>query len=220
MFSCMRKLGCLVLLFVAGVAAYFTRDLWLHRVLGDRRAAEAPAAADAVGWEALTPEGAERARRAVASLGAARGPAFVNVAPGDLASYIFVQVAKQLPPSAKDVQAAAIGDRMYLRASVSLRELGGANSLGPLASMLGDRETMQIGGTFEVLRTGLAQFRVQEVKLRDFPLPQRAIPRVIRQIRKGAVPEGVTGDGLALEVPRHVGDVRVSRGKVTLYKGT
>ncbi|HKG94191.1 MAG TPA: hypothetical protein VKA84_19930 [Gemmatimonadaceae bacterium] len=215
----MRKLGCLVLLLVLAAAAYLTRGRWMH-LLGGRGAAEAPAAAAEVAWEALTPEGAERARRAVASLGGRGGPVFVNVGPGDLASYIFVQVAKQLPPSAQDVQAAVIGERLYLRANVSLRDLGGSGSLGPLASMLGDRETMQIGGQFEVLRPGLAQFRVQEVKLRDFALPQRAIPRVIGQIRKGAVPQGVTPDGLALEVPRHIGDVRVSRGKVTLYKST
>lgn len=217
MFSCMRKLGCLVLLLVLAAAAYFTRGQWMP-LLGGRTASDVRADSGAVAWEALTPQGAERARKAVASLGAGQGPVYVNVGAGDLASYIFLQVAKQLPPSAQDVQAAIIGERLYLRASVSLRDLGGAGSLGPLASMLGDRETMQIGGQFEVLRPGLAQFRVQDVKLRDFAIPQRAIPRVIGQIRKGAVPEGVTADGLALEVPRYIGDVRVARGKVTLYK--
>jgi len=103
-------------------------------------------------------------------------------------------------------------------ATVRLSELGGAAVLGPLASMLSERDTIRFGGVFEVVRPGLAQFRVQEIRVRDFPVPVRLIPRLLQQTRRGARPEGLSDDGLALTIPPHIGDVRIANGRVTMYK--
>ena len=62
-----------------------------------RRDADAPRAeADSLGvvWEPLTMEGAERARTAVQQLARSSGPVFANVGAGDLASYVYVELAK------------------------------------------------------------------------------------------------------------------------------
>lgn len=214
MFGCVRKLGCLVLLLVLAAALWFTRARWLPMVRGE----PAGPAAGAVVWEPLTEAGAARARSAVAGLATRSGPVFVNLRPGDLASYVFVALSRELPPSSQNVAAAVIGDRMYVRAEVRLSDFGGGDVLGPLAGFLGDRETMMFGGTFEVIRPGLAQFHVQELKLRELTVPQRMIPRLVQRIGRGARPEGVAPDALPLEIPEHIGDVRVARGKVTLYK--
>ena len=214
--GCLRKLGCLVVLVLLAVAAWYTRAHWLPFVRGERNVATAPSAEGV--WEPLTPAGAERARKAIDGLAAKSGPVFTNLRPGDVASYVFVALRRELPPSAENVAATVIGDRMYVRADVKLTDVGGAAVLGPLASFLGDRETMMFGGTFEVIRPGLAQFHVKELKLRELSIPQRMIPKLVQRIGRGSRPPGVAADALPLLVPEQIGDVRVARGRVTLYK--
>ena len=211
----MRKIGCLIVLLVLAIALYLSRSRWLPLVRGGGTATVA--STDGV-WEPVTAAGAERARVAIEGLASKSGPVFANVRPGDLASYVFVALRRELPPSAQNVAATIIGDRLYVRADIKLADVGGAEVLGPLAGFLSDRETMLFGGTFEVLRPGLAQFHVQELKLRELSIPQRMIPRLVKRIGHGARPEGVAPDGLPLLVPEQIGDVRVGRGKVTLYK--
>jgi hypothetical protein len=219
--GCLRRVGCLVIVLLVIAAAYLYREGWLGFVRrapeGDARTTTAAAGAEGT-WAPLTPEGAARARTAVQSLGRRSGPVFVTLEASEVASYIFSELAQQLPASADSVQATARGDRLYLRASVPVKELGGKDALGPVGALLGDREPLELGGTFDVLSPGHAQFRVRELKLRELTLPPPLIPRIIRQIRRGTVPEGVSADGLPLQIPNYIGDVRVSRGRVVLYK--
>lgn len=209
----MRKIGCLVILAVGVAAGWLLRD----RIFGSARPS-AERSAPTAQWERLTPEGAARMRASLQSLQNPFGPVSVTVSPGDLASYVLEQLRRQLPPSADSIEAGAFGDRLYVRAVIKPTDFGGIDALGPIASFLGDREEMQFGGGFEILRPGLAQFRVQEIRLRDFPIPPRAIPRLLRSVARGTRPEGLSDDGLPLVVPQYVGDVRIEPGKVTLYK--
>ena len=218
MFGCLRRLGCAALVLAILLAvAWFTRDHWYGRFRGggDTTATSTHAGVE---WEPLTPEGAQRARGIVSSLGQRSGPAFANTRAGDLASYVFTGVARQLPPSARDLRAAVIGDRMYVKALIDLKDVGGQKVLGPLAGFLSESDTVTLGGNFEILRPGLAQFRVREIKVRELAIPRRLIPRLLAQMRRGARPEGVTDDALPLVVPPYIGDVRIGQGKVTLYK--
>ena len=219
MFGCLRRLGCLVVLLVVAGIAWFMQDAWLPqaRALLGGRSADTASAATAVTWEPVSDAGADRARRSIEALGRSSGPVFANLAPGDVASYIFVQLSKHLPPSARDIEASVVGDRAYVRASISLADVG-PEALGPLASMFSDRETVQFGGTFDVVRPGLAQFVVQEIRIKELALPSAAIPRLLRRVTRGARPEGVADDALPLEIPPHIGDIRVGRGRITLYK--
>ncbi len=215
MFGCLRRLGCLlVLLVAAAAAAWYFRD----RIPWPERSAE-DVARDSV-WEPITDEGAARARRAVQSLGAPNGPAFTTVRPGDLASYFFIALSRQLPPSADSISAAVIGERVYVRAIVALRDFKSLEGAGGFAGFLGDRETLKLGGRFDVVRPGLAQFLVEDVKLRELSLPRRMIPRLMREVRRGAVPDSVAENGLPFEKPPFVGDVRASKGRVTIYRAT
>jgi hypothetical protein len=198
---------------LAVAAGWMLRDRFNF---GDR---DTPVAGDtAVVWEPITTEGAERARKAIETLGVRTGPAFTSVRPGDVSSYIFVALAKQLPPSAENIESAVIGDRLHVRASVRPADFGGAGSLGPLAGFLSERETMQLGGYFHVIRPGLAQFRVSQLTIGTFNAPATLIPRLIRGFSKGARPEGVADDGLPLVVPSYLADVRIAGGRVVLYR--
>ena len=183
------------------------------------RPASGPVASTAPrGWEALTTERAERGRVAVESLGQRSGPVFANLSAAEAASYIFLVVAKQLPPSAKNAEAMVSGDRLQVRSDVKLSDFGGAASLGPLASLLGDRDSVRLGGTINMIRPGLGEFRLREVKLGKLNVPSPLIPRLTGQIRKGDRVEGTSSDGLPMKFPDYISDVRISNGRITLYK--
>jgi hypothetical protein len=207
----MRKLGCIAVIFLAGMAV----AIWLY-LERPRQTTEAGATAPV--WEPLTPEGAARARNAVARLSRPTGSVFTNVGGADLAAYIFDELSKQLPPSAQQLEAAVIDDRLHVRALVNISDFGGAGALGPLAAMLGDREPVEFGGTLELVRPGLAQYRVKVLRLRELSVPSRMIPRLLQRISRGSRPPGLAEDGLPLEVPTFIADVRIGQGRVTLYK--
>ncbi len=220
--GCIGRLGCLVLLVVLAGIGWFYRDRWMHLVGGQSDARGDTAVVAGMGregvWEPLTPQGGERARRAVDALRRADGPRAVTVSVSDLAAYVYQELARQLPPSADSVEATAIGDQLHVRASVRLQELGGRDALGPLAAMLGDRERLQIGGTLRVVRPGLGELVVREIRVGQLRIPAALIPRILRQTSRRARPAGVSESALPLTLPDHIGSVQVAGGNVTIYK--
>ena len=225
MFGCLRRLGCLAILLVAGALLYLNRDAWLPRLRAlagspapaADRGVEPPRAADG-GWAPVTPAGAARARAGVESLARRSGPVYANLAPADLASYIYEELRRQLPPSAEELQAAVFGEQLHVKTVIRLDDLGGARVLGPLAQFLSERDTVQFGGTLDVVRPGLAEYRVREIRLGQLAIPAALIPRILGQLGSSQRPAGVAPDALPLAIPPHVSDVRVGRGRVTLYK--
>jgi len=213
--GCIARLGCLVVLALLAVAAWFTRDRWLDRVPFLNR--EPSAQSRLPSWQPLTTDGSARARTALRRLEGRSGPVYANVAPGDLAAYIFQELSGALPQSADSVEAAAIGDELFIRAVVPTAMFGDRASLGPMATLLGERERVQFGGRLRIIRPGLGEFRVTELRLRDFSLPRPLIPRIVGQMSRNRPPD-VAQDALPLRTPDHIADVRVANGMVTMYK--
>jgi hypothetical protein len=214
-----RRIGCLILIFViiAGVWYWYAVE---NSPTGSNASATAPATATAVnpGWQPLTAADAERGRVAVQSLGRQSGPVFANLSPAEAASYIFLVLARQLPPSAKNAEAEIVGDRLYVRSEVDLKDFGGSKNLGPLGMLLGERDSVRLGGTINVLKPGLGEFLVQEVKLGRLDVPTSLIPRLLSQMKRGKQVEGISSNGLPMVMPAYISDVRISNGKITLYK--
>lgn len=211
--GCITRLGCLIVLALLLAVGWFTRDHWLG-FIRDRDDAKVTSLDGA--WQPVTAEAGARGRQAVQSLARPSGPAFANLTAAELAGYAVEQLARQLP-SADSIEAAVQGDRLALRATVNLREIGGASFIGPLAGMLGERERMRLSGTVRIVRPGLGEFDVKEAALKDIKIPPAMIPKVMDRITRNR-PEGVSPSALPLRVPDHVGDVRVGGGRVTLYK--
>lgn len=229
MFGCIRRLGCLVvILLICAVWFFFYRSDSPERTTrqdplppltsSSDGPAPGPVATAPRGWESLTTERAERGRAAVESLGQKSGPVFANLTAAEAASYLFLIVAKQLPPSAKNSEAFISGDRLQVRSDVKLSDFGGAAALGPLASLLSDRDSVRLGGTISMIRPGLGEFRLREVKLGKLNVPSPLIPRLAGQIRKGDRVEGSSADALPMKFPEYISDVRISNGRITLYK--
>lgn len=211
MFSCLGRLGCLLFLLIAGVFAYLARDRWAPRVFG--RHEPAP-----VTWEAVTETGAQRTGEDIASLGRPDGPAYVNVSAAELASLMVASAGYGLPASLDSVQAAIDAETVRVRALVELDDIRGLDALGPLSGLLNKSERIEFTGTLSVLRPGLGEFRVASVRVGDLPLPRAAIPRLLSRLDASVRPEGVAPDGIAITIPDYIGDVRVARGQVTLYR--
>ena len=214
--GCFARLGCLVMLALIAIGGWLTRDQWLHKITGS-----APTTTVATSpWQPLSPDAGERGRRKIDDLKNPSGPVFTNLSASEVASYVFQTVAHTIPASADSAEAAVIGDALYVRAVLPVRDIAGTGVLGPLAGLLNDRERLQLGGSFRVIRPGLSEFEVREIKLRDFNVPRGAIPRLVQQISRGSRPEGVAPNALPVTTPPSLADVRVANGRVTLYRAT
>lgn len=206
MFGCLRRVGCLILLLLLAGGAYYW---WMVRTT--------TASSVAGVWKPVTSADAAAGARAVQSLQAPRGKVFANLTPAQAVAYLVQETAKELPSSATGVEAMVSGDQLHVRAVISLDQLGGAKALGPLATMLGSRDTVQLAGRVDLLRPGMAQMHVTQVRVGSLNLPAQMVPRLISQIRRQS-PPGIASDALALPLPPYIGDVRIANGKVTLYK--
>ncbi len=218
MFGCLRRLGCLAVLAIA-VALYATRDTWrpLAGRFGGRD--DARAADTLATWQPVDQPSATRGERAVRSLAERRGPVYVNVRPGDLASYAFLSLTDALPPFLRDAQTSVVGDRVHVRAVASPADFAGVLG-GAVRTVLHQRDTLHLSGTFDVLRPGLAQFRVRDMQIGTVSVPTPLIPRVVARFRQGETPSGIAADAIPVPLPSYIGDVRVGRGRITLYKAT
>ena len=214
--GCLRRAGCVVLMVAIAIALWITQDKWM-RLLGRSRAPEATV--ERV-WQPLSPEAAARGRRAIEGLSSPRGPVYVNLTANEIASYVVSAAGGAFPASADSVEAAVIGDVLYVRAIVPTRDIASSGVLGPLAGLLNERERISLGGGFRVIRPGLSEFQLRDVKLREFSVPRGAIPRLVQQITRGKKTPGVSDDALPVTTPTSLADVRIADGRVTLYKAT
>jgi hypothetical protein len=216
--GCFRRAGCLVLI-IALVCGWYWYTHLRQPGTGSPTTSGTAAGVVTPEWQALSQPDADRGRVAVESLAQRSGPVFANLSAAEAASYIFLVVAKQLPPSAKDVQASIKGDRLYVRSEVDLKDFGGAGQLGTLGMLLGSRDSVLLGGTIHMLKPGLGEFLVQDVKIGRLQVPQGLIPRLITEMKKhGKQVPGIAANGLPMVMPIYISDVRIADGKITLYK--
>lgn len=218
MFGCLGRLGCLALLAILAVAGWFTRAWWMPRVGLEPPGVEASASgveADAA-FRPIRESAAERGRAAVASLGPRRG--YVTLTGDEAVAYLVSRFVERIPPAAEQVEAAVVGDRLELRARVPLEDLSTIEGLGPLRQLLGARETVHVSGTVEVVRPGLAQFRVERMRVRNLSVPSGAVPILLREIWRGERPDGLAPNAIGIEIPEDVGEIRVRGGQVIFYR--
>lgn len=222
--SCLSKVGCLTVVAVVGVGAWWmyggTMPSFVTR--SGRVSAGPTAAPDAsrgpVAWATMTDARVPSAD-AIGALESKSGPAYITLGAGDLAGFLAEGLGRALPQSAAGIQVAIVDDLLRVRSEIPLRELGGKALPEFVSDLLSARDTVEMAGTLEMVRPGLAQFRVKEVIVRGIALPPRVVPPLLTALRKSAPQrDSIAGDAVARTLPKSVADLRVSRGKVTLYK--
>lgn len=216
-----RRLGCLLIIIVLLAVAWY----WYARVDEKKTSTASNAAAIDVasgsvnsGWQSFTPADAERGNAAIQAFNRPSGPVFVNLTPAEAGSYLLSLVSRQLPPSATNAQAAVIGNRLYVRSEVAWKDFGDSRSLSSIRMLLGERDSVLIGGTINMLHPGLAEFHVEEMKLGKFDVPAALQRRLVAEIKKKNAVPGVSQDALPVVMPSYISDVRIANGKITLYK--
>jgi hypothetical protein len=68
-----------------------------------------------------------------------------------------------------------------------------------------------------MLKPGLGEFLVQEVKLGRIDIPRTLIPRILGQMKRKPV-VGISANGLPMVMPSYISDVRIANGRITVYK--
>ncbi|MGH7654482.1 MAG: hypothetical protein ACREN6_07455 [Gemmatimonadaceae bacterium] len=224
MFGCIWRLGCLLMLAACAAAAWFTRDAWLpsarKRLHLPPAAVTAPAvtAVAAAKWEPLTPEGAVRARDAIATLQSRSGRVYVDVAAGDLAAYAIGPAIRELSHDSTGAEALARDERLYVRAMVNVADLADATALGPLATMLNGRQEVTVRGRLEVVGSGRAEFLVDEIAFKELQLPSALIEKIVSRLQVKSRTAGTPKNAIRFTIPRELADVRIAKGHVVLYK--
>lgn len=209
--GCLRAVGCLVvLLVVACAAAWFSRDWWLAKA-GLRPSRQVTAAT----WEAPADAGARRADAALKRLASPTGPAFANLSPGELLSYLEKEIGRALPKSVDSLQASVVGDRLYVRFRIDSDAVS-KDKTGPIAFLRG-HQRIAVGGTLHVIRPGRAELQVKDVSIGSWRIPRGLIPNVLKQFA-GDRPADASSDGIAVATPDYIGDVRIANGRITVYK--
>lgn len=215
MFGCIGRLGCLLLLAVLAVGGWFTRPYWYPRV---RAMVVATPPSSAITWTPITPDVAAAGTRAAERLAARSGPVFANLTPAEFAAWQLTPAMKILGASAANPEASVHGDTLFVRASIAVSELGDPKTMGPLASMLDGRQPVLIGGRLAMTGPGLLGLQVTQMSVNELRLPGALVARIVRRISVQARTDSLAAGVIALPVPMSVADVRVTNGRIVLYK--
>jgi len=215
MFGCIGRLGCLLMLAVLAVGGWLTREWWYPRV---RTMVVATPPAPGIVWHPITPDAAAAGTRAAGRLGEKSGPVFATLSPAQFAAWQLEPATKILGSSAGHPEASVHGDTLFVRASVAITELGDPKSLGPLAAMLDGRQPVLIGGVLAMARPGVLGLRVTQMTVNELRLPLALIGQIVQRISVRERTDSLAPGVIAMPVPKSVADVRVTNGKVVLYK--
>ncbi len=202
-----RLLGCLGLVLVVA-AGYLYRDRIFDYV--ERFPGRGPAAADAVGHP--SDGGARRALDKIDSLNAWRADSVVLTA-AEMASLVHAGLDPAFRHQVDSISVVLKEGRIGIEASL-LTDRIPRNALGPLESMVDEREHLSAEGTVELVEPGRAVWIVDRLALGGFPFPREMIPRLLEQAL------GSHSSEVPLVVPRGLRAVRIRPGGVSLFGST
>jgi hypothetical protein len=207
--NALAGVGCLVVLLALAVVAFIFRDRLAHLYHSMLGMPEPPPAVYVMPSEG----GAARAEAALRELARRGGPAYVDIAPAELAALIDRELAR-VPHRVFDSVAVALGDqRIQVKGTLDVSALP-RRLLGPLAEGLGRREPVMAGGALAAGPDGRLRWTLDQLVIRDFPFPKSVIPAVVRSFGLA----DAQGGAVPLQLPVPVGDVRVSAAGVRLYR--
>lgn len=211
--GCFKRVGCLVVFLVVAFVAWMTRDLWWARVTGREPGAN-------VTWTPVTVQPAAEARKRVTDLSAPDGAVYTSLTAAEVAAMILVEAGGRMPASVRDVEAAVVDDQLSVRATVDLSDLRSVEGLGPLRELLTGTQRVTLTGSPSVAAKGQGRFVVDDLKVGALSIPKPLISRVLAQIDRDNAPSGADPPAITFPLPDYIGDIRVSKGEVTLYKTT
>lgn len=204
------QVGCLVLLVAAAVLAFlYRKPLWdaYHRWRGGK-----PPAAVAYVTPPADAAGARRATDALSQLARAGGPAWVDLTAADIAGLLDRYLVRASGRVFDSVSVALDSNTVLVRGLLDMSKLP-HDFLGPFSGSFTGREPVESGGALLPGAGGSLRWLPDRLSVRDFPIPKKGIPALLRSLHVGAAQGGVTLPGVT-----GVGDVRVTPERVRLYR--
>jgi hypothetical protein len=84
--------------------------------------------------------------------------------------------------------------------------------IGPLAIALRPKEPVQAGGAIEVVGPRKAEWAVRSFRIRDFPIPGSAVPKLVSKVFGDS-----TRKTIPLRIPPGIRSIRVRPSGATLF---
>jgi hypothetical protein len=83
---------------------------------------------------------------------------------------------------------------------------------GPLTVALREREPVQAGGPIQVVSPGKAEWAVRSFRIREFPIPRDAVPRLVAKAFGDS-----TRRAIPLRIPPGIREIRIRPSGATLF---
>ena len=210
-------MGCLSLPFklLGGVALVLALAVgWLYRDrlstelgrLFDRSPGKAAIATGRPGATALS-----SAKSKVDSLSGSRADSVVLTA-SEVASLIGAGLHPALRRQLDSLQVELREGEVVVKAKLATARLP-RELTGPLALALREREPVQAGGPIRVIGPGKAEWAVQSFRIRDFPIPRDAVPKLM------AKAFGDSTRSIPVRIPAGIKEIRVHPSGAILFGG-
>lgn len=244
--GCLSRIGCAVVVVTVGGAAWWlygdqlptqlTRvTKWTANAIGNATSStsdsisakpvlrdSAQIARETRAWASVTSSANSTnstVKNPIAALSQRNGPAFVTLGVGDLAALLAAEFLPQLPESTANVAIAMDGKNIYVRSVIDANEIAGDGTLGRMLGIaMSGKDTVELAGPLQYVQPKVAQFTVEQLRVKGVEVPPRLIPMFMRALRRGPRHDGVADNALFLPLPLSVADLRVANGKLILYK--
>ncbi|MGQ0701693.1 MAG: hypothetical protein ACT4PM_01005 [Gemmatimonadales bacterium] len=148
------------------------------------------------------------ARARLAEVGRARTDSIVLTA-AQVASLLAAQAEQRVPGAVDSITVRLQSDEVEIRGRIATRLV--RTPLGPAGQVLREREWLEAGGPVAFRRAGLAEWRVERVRVRGLPIPRTVLAGWWRQFA------GATDGIVAVPLPASVGGLRVTPEGLVLY---
>jgi hypothetical protein len=202
-----KLLGGLALI-VALAIGWLYRDRLaaeLHRVLDWPAAGEAPSATGRPGSNALA-----SAQSKVDSLNG-WGADSVVLSASEVASLIGAGLNPSLRRQLDSLQVELLDGSLAVNAKLATARLP-RELTGPLTVALREREPVQAAGPIQVVGPGKAEWEVRSFRIREFPIPRDAVPKLIARAFGDS-----TRRAVPVRIPPGIREIRVRPSGATLF---
>jgi hypothetical protein len=210
-------MGCLSLPFklLGGVALILALAIgWLyrdrlgtefHRLLDLPGGGDAPAATGRPGSRALV-----SAQSKIDSLNG-WGADSVVLTPSEVASLIGAGLNPSLRRQLDSLQVELLDGSVAVNAKLATARLP-RELTGPLTVALREREPVQAAGPIQVVGPGKAEWAVQSFRIRDFPIPRDAVPKLVAKAFGDS-----TRRTVPVRIPPGIREIRIRPSGATLF---
>jgi len=197
-----------VALIVALAIGWLYRDRLateLHRVLDSSAAGEPPTAAGRPGSRALV-----SAQSKIDSLNG-WGADSVVLTPSEVASLIGAGLNPSVRRQLDSLQVELLDGSVAVNAKLATARLP-RELTGPLTIALREREPVQAAGPIRVVGPGKAEWAVQSFRIREFPIPRDAVPRLVAKAFGDSARRTVP-----VRIPPGIREIRIRPSGATLF---